>query len=191
MHSISDNFLASKQVAGEKVHILSTILCISKLSKSGRVVRASVGGGASQGGNTGQGPSFPGSPLCMSIPKPPQASAPPPMGISDPGVSLSASVYTPKALGNCRPEPWDGEVEPERQLLGEDAACTRGTSLKLDSPTLSGLPVWSDPHWVLVCMSGMGSECQRVAVGNKAMAGTEAQRGRPLAQGHTEHLQQS
>lgn len=111
------------------------------------------------------------------------------VGVSDPGVSLSASVY-PKTLGSSRPEPWDGEAETARRLLGRDAACTRGTSTGSRTPPL---PLGS--RCVQNCWPGPGVCGCRLSVsgsvGNKAVAGTGAQRGRPQAQGDTAHWEQS
>lgn len=161
-------------------------------------------------------PGFPSGPPSPSFPKPIPR---PPMAVSDSGISLFASVYTSKALGSCKPELWDGEVKPATWLLGKDADCARGRSPRC-TPGPHGLPVWSDPElhsWLSwaprVVISGTArlaltsSLCDQTptnpgpcvgfgfrvskSVVNKAMIGTEAQRGRPPDQGHTAHLQQS
>lgn len=77
---------------------------------------------------------------------------------------LSLPQFThPNTLGSCNPEPWDGEVDTVRRLLGKDAAHPRGMSEGSYSPR-------AVPGFLA------RGECTFRGSGN---VGTEAHRGRP------------
>lgn len=152
-HFISDHLLQVNRCQGRKSTSRTQFSHISKSSNSGKGVRASVGGGALGG----EGPARPrdGGPR-----SPPPSQAPlwvvslrvlPPrstrrwVGISEPGVSLSASVYTPKTTGGLQTRALGWE-NGDSWGTGRGAVCCHGSSVCKPWTRTGG--VWGAPQGV-------------------------------------------
>lgn len=140
-HFISDHLLSGKQAPGKKVHLPHTVLPHQQILKFQKI----PGPAWAAGQLGGEGPARPrdGGPR-----SPPPSQAPlwvlslrvlspgstrPWVGISEPGVSLSASVYTPKTTGGVADQ---GPGVGKWRQLGDGGRCDSPSQLQCDSPGL-------------------------------------------------------
>lgn len=166
-------------MAGKKVRVSPSRLHISKFSEARKGWM-----GPTQRWGSREPTAF----LNLSLVPPPLRPGPRHSeGVSDPGVFVSASVYTSENTGNLTDRSPGMRKWTEGWLLGKAAACTGGRSAlqRLHVLAPPRAPVGPKP---LARSWGLGRGCIfRVSgsVGTKAMAGTERW---ATGWGHTAHL---